>query len=163
MEDKPIGLDTMVELFLTWLLDYKPYVLNICSLDDIAFMFCEERGLKLTKGLMTQFHISTFRFIDRIDRVKGVSQAGALSTAKHETPTHNGVHIRQRCHSVEALTPTGDTEWVDVTPSDNMVNENPSLSPPLITTPISNSRRKIVEIQDPLFNDLFPTRPDALN
>ncbi|CDI97453.1 expressed protein [Echinococcus multilocularis] len=151
MEDKPIGLDTMVELFLTWLLDYKPYVLNICSLNDIAFMFCEERGLKLTKGLMTQFYISTFRFIDKIDRVKGVSQAGALSTAKHETPTHNGVHIRQSCHSGEPLTPTGDTEW------------NPSLSPPLITTPISNSRRKIAEIQDPLFNDLFPTRSDALN
>ncbi|VDK36883.1 unnamed protein product [Taenia asiatica] len=84
MEDKPVKLGTMVELFLTWLLDCKPYVLNICSLNDIACMFCEERGLKLTKALLAQFHVSAFRFLDKVERAKRASRVRALSTAKHE-------------------------------------------------------------------------------
>ncbi|KAL5109136.1 hypothetical protein TcWFU_006868 [Taenia crassiceps] len=161
MEDKPVNLGTMVELFLTWLLDYKPYVLNICSLNDIAFMFCEERGLKLTKGLLTQFHISAIRFFDKVERVKGVSQVRTLSTTKRETATQNGVHIGQCCHSGEELTSIGDAESVDAPPSDIAVNENPSLSPPLITTPISNSRRKATPDGGNI-TELFPGSIDGL-
>ncbi|KAL5971020.1 hypothetical protein TSMEX_001327 [Taenia solium] len=76
-------------------------------------MFCEERGLKLTKALLAQFHVSAFQFLDKVERAKGVSRVRALSTAKHEIATHNGVHIRQRCQSSEELTPTGDAEAME--------------------------------------------------
>ena len=67
----------------------------------------KERALKLTKALLTQFHVSAFRFLDKVERAKvchafislfnpysqGVSRVPALSTAKHEVGQPFGAGI----------------------------------------------------------------------
>ncbi|VDL61368.1 unnamed protein product [Hymenolepis diminuta] len=174
--EEEIELDILVELFYTWLLDNKSHALTICTLPELACMFCEERKTKPTDEFMTQFQISTYRFFDKLSRVKPMPRPMTVIPPSNPQ-AQNG--LREQAANYLS---NGDVEMKDVSLTNGSQNNNFStidltsdedpeetnadrfddcdLSPPLIKTPISSARRKNSMTQEPFATALFPPKSD---
>nr|CDS32082.1 protein yipf4 [Hymenolepis microstoma] len=178
LDEEEIDLDVLVELFYTWLLDNKAHALTICTLPELASMFCEERNTKLTDEFMTQFQISTYRFFDKLSRVKPMPRLMKVVSPSNPK-TQNGLQehagnnrsngdVEMKGTSITNGNQSNNSSIIDLMsnedPDENDVDrfDDCDLSPPLIKTPISNARRKNSMTQEPYAMTFFSPKFDPL-